>query len=73
MLACSFAGSPETIAPRLAALLRQTAADELIVASPIFDHGARVRSLELVAQVRDGLGEGSAMPAALPLAAGRGF
>ena len=64
MLACTFAGSPETIAPRLAAFLAETQADELIVASPIFDHGARVRSLELAAQVRDGLAEGRAVPLA---------
>ena len=62
MLACTFAGAPETITPLLATFLAETQADELIVASPIFDHGARVRSLELAAQVRDGLGEGRAVP-----------
>ena len=49
MLACSFYGSSDTIAKKLAPLIEQTGADELIVAAAIWDHDARVRSFELLA------------------------
>ncbi|WP_437985381.1 hypothetical protein [Sorangium sp. So ce117] len=39
----------------LDAFITRTRADELIVSSPLFDHAARVRSLELTAAVRDEL------------------
>ncbi len=42
-------GAPATVRRGLAALLERTAADELILATQIFDHGARLRSYELVA------------------------
>ncbi|WP_437870086.1 LLM class flavin-dependent oxidoreductase [Sorangium sp. So ce363] len=54
-LACSVAGSPETVRRWLDGFIARTRADELIVSSPIFDHAARVRSLELTAAVRDEL------------------
>ena len=50
MLACSFHGSPATIKARLAPLIEATGADELMVAAAIWDHRARVRSFELLAQ-----------------------
>lgn len=50
MLACGFHGTPETIRPQLDSLIRQTGADELIVTAPIWDHQARVRSYELLAE-----------------------
>jgi luciferase family oxidoreductase group 1 len=43
-------GAPATIKPRLDALLAATKADELMVTSMIFDHAARKRSYELLAQ-----------------------
>ena len=49
MLAASAVGSPQTVRQRLEAILEQTAADELIVASAIHDHTARLRSYELLA------------------------
>jgi luciferase family oxidoreductase group 1 len=49
VLACSAIGSPATVERRLRDLAARTAADELILASQIFDHAARVRSYELVA------------------------
>jgi len=55
ILACAAIGSPATVAMRLTALLARTGADELILTSQIFDHGARVRSFEIAASVRDGL------------------
>src|SRR3712207_6108531 len=56
MLACSFVGSPETIRTGLTHFLAQTGADELIVASAIYDHAARLRSHEILAEVHKALG-----------------
>ena len=53
MLACSFYGSTATIKAKLAPLIEATGADELIVAAAIWDHQARVRSIELLAQAMD--------------------
>ena len=50
MLACSFYGSAATIKDKLTPLIEATAADELMVAAAIWDHRARVRSFELLAQ-----------------------
>jgi luciferase family oxidoreductase group 1 len=54
MLACSFVGSGSTVQRELNAFLEQTGADELIVASAIYDHAARLRSYELLAQAFQG-------------------
>jgi luciferase family oxidoreductase group 1 len=48
-LGCSFVGSPATVRRGLEAFNAETGADELIVASAIFDHAARLRSAELLA------------------------
>jgi alkanesulfonate monooxygenase SsuD/methylene tetrahydromethanopterin reductase-like flavin-dependent oxidoreductase (luciferase family) len=53
MLDCSFYGSPSTIKEKLATLIQATGADELMVAAAIWDHPARVRSFELLAQAMD--------------------
>jgi alkanesulfonate monooxygenase SsuD/methylene tetrahydromethanopterin reductase-like flavin-dependent oxidoreductase (luciferase family) len=53
MLACSFYGSAATIKARLAPLIEATGADELMVAAAVWDHPARVRSFELLAQAMD--------------------
>ena len=50
MLACSFVGTGGQVADRLHDFVAQTKADELIVAGAIFDHAARLRSYELLAQ-----------------------
>ena len=52
MLACSFVGSPATVAPQLQAFIDRTGADELIVAAAIFDPKARMHSYELLAEIR---------------------
>ncbi|HEY3499156.1 MAG TPA: LLM class flavin-dependent oxidoreductase [Polyangiaceae bacterium] len=44
-------GSPETVRSGLEDFIRETAVDELMVTSMIFDHGARLRSFEIVADV----------------------
>ena len=48
-------GSHETVRAQLQAFVRRTGADELIVASQIFDHSARLRSYEITAAIRDEL------------------
>lgn len=52
MLACSFVGSAATVREGLEGFIEQTGADELIVASAIYDHAARVRSYEILADVQ---------------------
>jgi len=56
MLGCSFVGSPDTIQRELGAFIARTGADELMVASAIYDHDARKRSYELLAGVQHALG-----------------
>jgi luciferase family oxidoreductase group 1 len=51
----AIAGSPETVRAGIAAFLARTQVDELMVTAAIFDHAARVRSFEIVAQVRSEL------------------
>jgi luciferase family oxidoreductase group 1 len=52
MLACSFVGSPQTVKLGLQDFVNQTGVDELMVSSAIYDHGARLRSYELLADIR---------------------
>ncbi len=51
-------GSPTTVQRGLAAFLRRTRVDELMVTAAIHDQTARLRSFELVAQIRDTLAPG---------------
>jgi len=51
VLSCSAIGSPQTVRRELRTFADLTGADEIIVASMIYDHGARVRSYEIAAQV----------------------
>lgn len=55
MLSCSFVGSAQTVREGLEGFLEQTGADELIVASAIYDHSARLRSYEILADVRESM------------------
>lgn len=48
-------GSRDTVRQRLARLIAESNADELIIAAQIYDHDARLRSYEIAAQVRDEL------------------
>jgi luciferase family oxidoreductase group 1 len=50
MLACSFVGSPATIRTGIAQFVAATGADEVIAAAAIYEHAARLRSYELLAQ-----------------------
>ncbi|MDX5437621.1 MAG: LLM class flavin-dependent oxidoreductase [Pontibacter sp.] len=49
MLQCSFIGSPETVKNSLQSFLHETQLDEIIVTSHIYDHNARLRSYEILA------------------------
>src|SRR5438067_9771206 len=51
VLSCSAVGSPQTVQRWLKDFLARTRADELIVASQIFDHDARLRSYEIGAEL----------------------
>ncbi|SMD09336.1 LLM class flavin-dependent oxidoreductase [Pedobacter nyackensis] len=51
MLACTFVGSKETLKTDLQQFLDQTGVDEIMATSHIFDHAARLRSYELLAEV----------------------
>lgn len=48
-------GSPQTVEARLKALIEMTSADELILTAQVFGHKARLRTFEIVAEVRDRL------------------
>jgi luciferase family oxidoreductase group 1 len=52
MLRRSFVGSPETVRAELDGFVAETAADEVIVAAAIHNHAARLRSYELLAELR---------------------
>ena len=49
-LQCSAVGGPAKVARDIAAFVARTGVDELMVASSIYDHQARKRSLEITAQ-----------------------
>jgi luciferase family oxidoreductase group 1 len=53
MLSCAVVGSAQTVKEGLKAFAARTGADELIVASAIYDHAARLRSYEILAEVME--------------------
>ncbi len=54
MLQYNFVGSKETVGARLDDFVQRTGVDEIMVVSNIFDHHARVRSYELLSQLKAG-------------------
>jgi len=52
MLECSFVGSATTVKRDLERFLEATEADELMVATALYDHTARLRSYEILASLR---------------------
>jgi luciferase family oxidoreductase group 1 len=52
MLACAFVGSRETLRPALDRFIKKTGADELMIASAIYDHAARLRSYEIFSEIQ---------------------
>ncbi len=55
MLTYAAVGSPDTVRERLRKFIALTAADEVMIAGQIFDHAARLRSFEIVAEVMKSL------------------
>ena len=51
MLSCSFVGSRDTVRAGLDRFIAQTGVDEVMVASAIFDHQARIRSYEILDEI----------------------
>jgi luciferase family oxidoreductase group 1 len=56
-LSCAVVGAPETVRQGIAAFVQRTGADDLMVTAQIFDHAARVRSFEILADVHKSLSE----------------
>lgn len=56
MLRYAFVGSPDSLKRQLDAFLGATAADEVMVTAPIYDHAARKRSYEILAGLVPSLG-----------------
>ncbi|MBB6469717.1 luciferase family oxidoreductase group 1 [Aminobacter lissarensis] len=54
-LACAVVGSPDTVRRGVEAFIARTGADELMVTAQVFDHAARKRSYEILAEVGAGL------------------
>jgi luciferase family oxidoreductase group 1 len=54
-LACSFIGAAPSVAKGISQFLEATQADELMITAHLFDQAARLRSIEIVAGVRDEL------------------
>ena len=53
VLSCSAVGSRDTVRAGIQAFVERTGADELMITSQVFDHEARLRSYELLAELRD--------------------
>ncbi|KQZ82961.1 alkane 1-monooxygenase [Mesorhizobium sp. Root157] len=56
-LSCAIVGSADTVRQGLDAFARRTAADELMITAQVFDHSARVRSFEILADVQRSLAQ----------------
>ncbi len=52
VLPCSAIGSPEMVRTQLEAFIARTGADELMIASQTFDHGHRLQSFEIAADIQ---------------------
>ena len=55
MQSCAFVGTEESISPKLMEFIERTGADELMIASSIFDHEARVQSYNIFSSIRQRL------------------
>lgn len=55
MLSCSFVGSPGTVRNGLENFIAQTGADEVMVAAAVYDHSKRLRSYEILSEVREAM------------------
>ncbi|ADQ85458.1 LLM class flavin-dependent oxidoreductase [Methylovorus sp. MP688] len=53
ILSCSAIGGPDKVKDEVDAFIARTQADELMITSQIFDHAARLRSYEIVANLHE--------------------
>ena len=51
VLSCTVVGSPDAVARGVRDFVDRTGADELMITSQVFDHSARLRSFEILAEV----------------------
>jgi len=51
VLSCTVVGAPDTVQHGIEQFVERTGADEVIIASQVYDHAARLRSYEIVADV----------------------
>lgn len=51
VLSCTVVGAPDTVRRGIEQFVERTGADEVIIASQVYDHAARLRSYEIVADV----------------------
>ncbi len=58
MLSCAVVGSPDTVRDGLKDFIARTGVDEVLVTAHIYDHAARLRSFEIVADVRESVQAG---------------
>jgi luciferase family oxidoreductase group 1 len=56
-------GSAQTVQRGLEDFIAETGADELMIATQVYDHAARVRSYEIAAAARDAMNAAAAIPA----------
>ena len=70
-LLCSAVGSPETVERRLLNFLDVTQPDEIITTAHIYDHAARLRSFELLAEIRARLASSEPQHGAAAISAAR--
>jgi alkanesulfonate monooxygenase SsuD/methylene tetrahydromethanopterin reductase-like flavin-dependent oxidoreductase (luciferase family) len=66
MLSRSYVGSADAVRAGLEGVLAETGADELIVAAAIHDHAARIRSYEILAEIRPAFHQRARAPARRP-------
>ncbi|MBC8007903.1 MAG: LLM class flavin-dependent oxidoreductase [Prolixibacteraceae bacterium] len=67
-LAISFVGSPDTIASSLEPFLESLRPDELMITAHIFDQAARLKSIGLIAAMRDKMGSTGSISAGAAMA-----
>jgi alkanesulfonate monooxygenase SsuD/methylene tetrahydromethanopterin reductase-like flavin-dependent oxidoreductase (luciferase family) len=56
-LGAAVVGGPETVAAKIAVLLREIEVDEVIFVSDLFRHGDRLRSYEIAMEAMKSVGE----------------
>jgi luciferase family oxidoreductase group 1 len=53
----SFVGGPDTVKQKLEGFLEETGVNELMVVSHIYEHAARIRSYEILTEIKEGVAQ----------------